>query len=172
MPRDEAPQDAGHPTWHSDPSGASCDVPTTVSYAYGLFGAIVLRKATTVQNQVPLVEETRYVMDGLDTIAEIDPNCSPLTADCLRRFYVHGPGIDEPMALWASGVGSGQSAGEWFYYLADHLGSITEITDSTGALAAQYRYSAYGTRTALYSPVNAVPGGAATEGEYGPVSVN
>ncbi|MBI2891654.1 MAG: hypothetical protein HYY13_12830 [Nitrospirae bacterium] len=139
----------------SDPSGASCDVPTTVSYSYGLFGAIVLRKATTVQNQVPLVEETRYVLDGLDTVAEIDSDCSPLTADCLRRFYVHGPGIDEPLAMWSApvpGLPGSPAPGSWHFVHADHLGSITEITDSTGTLAAQYRYSAFGSRFTVLDP--------------------
>jgi len=47
-----------------------------------------------------------------------------------------GPGIDEPLIIEKNGAS--------FFYHADGLGSITEITDSTGAIKQQYMYSSFG----------------------------
>jgi RHS repeat-associated protein len=51
-------------------------------------------------------------------------------------IYVHGPGIDEPLARENSGVLS--------YYHVDGLGSIIKMTDNTGAVVHEYRYDAWG----------------------------
>jgi RHS repeat-associated protein len=51
--------------------------------------------------------------------------------------YVHGPGIDGPLASIDSG-------GTVSYYLADHLGSIVQATSSSAAVTLTRRYDAYG----------------------------
>ena len=50
--------------------------------------------------------------------------------------YTHGPGIDEPLIM--------EKGGASFFYHADGLGSITEITDSVGAVKQRYIYSSFG----------------------------
>ncbi len=60
----------------------------------------------------------------------------------LRARYTHGPGIDEPLAR--ADVASGQTV----YYHADGQGSITEVTDGTGAVVQRYSYEAFGTMLA------------------------
>jgi RHS repeat-associated protein len=51
--------------------------------------------------------------------------------------YVHGPGIDQPLAQRdGNGVVS--------YYLADHLGSIVQVTNSAGAAALTREYDPWG----------------------------
>jgi RHS repeat-associated protein len=50
---------------------------------------------------------------------------------------VHGPGIDEPLARESA-------TGEVVYYHADGLGSITTVTDATGAVVWTRRYDAWG----------------------------
>ncbi len=50
-----------------------------------------------------------------------------------RRFYHQGE----------------QISGANYYYMRDHLGSVRELTDSTGAVRARYDYNAYGYRTKL-----------------------
>ena len=59
--------------------------------------------------------------------------------------YTHGPGIDEPLVmerdLDASGI---FEATERFFYHADSLGNITELTDSVGAVVQAYVYESFG----------------------------
>jgi RHS repeat-associated protein len=72
----------------------------------------------------------RYVYDGEDILLEYDG------ANVLQARYTHGPGIDEPIA-----VTKGSST---FFYHQDGLGTVTDLTDSSGATAKSYSYDAYG----------------------------
>ena len=73
---------------------------------------------------------TRYVYDNEDIIAEYDGS------NTLQAKYLHGPGIDEPIRM--------ERGGQNYFYHADGLGSITAITNSTGATVKTYRYDAFG----------------------------
>jgi RHS repeat-associated protein len=72
----------------------------------------------------------RYIYDGEDIVLEYDG------ANVLQARYTHGPGIDEPIA-----VTKGSST---YFYHQDGLGSVTDLTDSSGATAKSYAYDAYG----------------------------
>jgi RHS repeat-associated protein len=72
----------------------------------------------------------RYVYDGEDILLEYDGS------NVLQARYTHGPGIDEPIA-----VTKGSST---FFYHQDGLGTVTDLTDSSGATAKSYAYDAYG----------------------------
>jgi RHS repeat-associated protein len=72
---------------------------------------------------------TIYVYDGANAIEELN------TAGAAIARYVQGAGIDEPLAQVATGLN---------YYQADGLGSITSMTDATGAPAATFVYGAFG----------------------------
>jgi RHS repeat-associated protein len=72
----------------------------------------------------------RYVYDGEDILLEHD------SANVLLARYTHGPGIDEPIAMTRSGAN--------YFYHQDGLGTVTELTDSTGATARSYAYDAWG----------------------------
>jgi len=63
-------------------------------------------------------------------------------AGALQRKYVYGPGIDEPIRLTSTG-----GAGTNYFFHADGLGSVTEITGATGQMIESYRYDVYGTPT-------------------------
>jgi RHS repeat-associated protein len=75
-------------------------------------------------------QTTRYIYDGEDILLEYDG------ANVLQARYIHGPGIDEPIA-----VTKGSST---YFYHQDGLGSVTDLTDSTGTTAKSYSYDAYG----------------------------
>jgi RHS repeat-associated protein len=77
---------------------------------------------------------TIYAYDGDNVIEELDSSGNPLAQ------YTQGLGIDEPLALYRSGVAS--------YYHADGLGSITSLTDGSGQLVASYVYDSFGNLTA------------------------
>lgn len=73
----------------------------------------------------------RYIYDDEDILLEYDGS------NVLQARYAHGPGIDEPIAV--------TKGGSTFFYHQDGLGTVTDLTDSTGATAKSYSYDAYGT---------------------------
>jgi RHS repeat-associated protein len=72
----------------------------------------------------------RYVYDGEDILLEYDGS------NVLQARYTHGPGIDEPIAMTRGGAN--------YFYHQDGLGTVTELTDSTGVTAQSYAYDAWG----------------------------
>ena len=95
---------------------------TTSTYRYDGLG----RRIEKVANG----QTKRYIYDGEDILLEYDGS------NVLQARYTHGPGIDEPIAVT-------QGASTFFYH-QDGLGSVTELTDSTGSVAKAYAYDAYG----------------------------
>ena len=76
---------------------------------------------------------TYYLYDGFDLLQELDEN------GALKAAYVHGSGIDRPLAMWRDG--------QRYYYHADQLGSIRLLTDDQGQVVASYDYDAFGRLT-------------------------
>ncbi len=59
--------------------------------------------------------------------------------------YTHGAGIDEPLIMERDLDSSGTfEASEMFFYHSDVLGSVTELTDSAGAVVQAYVYDSFG----------------------------
>jgi len=74
-----------------------------------------------------------YLYNGLDLIEEVGETGTPMAT------YIHGPGIDRPLAMLRDGRA--------FYYHPDRLGSIRLLTDDQGRVAAAYDYDAFGKLT-------------------------
>ena len=74
---------------------------------------------------------TRYVYDNEDILQE-------LNGAAIVARYTHGPGFDEPLIM--------ERDGERFFYHADGLGSVTELTDSAVSpeVVQSYVYDSYG----------------------------
>jgi RHS repeat-associated protein len=82
---------------------------------------------------------TRYLYDGQNVLLETNG-----TGTIVAR-YTHGPRVDEPLLLERDLNANGTfEATERFVYHADSLGSVTDLTDSTGAVARAYTYDAFG----------------------------
>lgn len=75
---------------------------------------------------------TTYTYDGADILRE---NVT-ISGSTVTSYYVHGPGIDEPLAK--------ETGGMLTYYHADGLGSIAKETDGSGVVTATLRYDAWG----------------------------
>ncbi len=73
---------------------------------------------------------TRYVYDNEDILLELN------ASNTITARYTHGPGIDEPLIM--------EKNAQSFYYHADGLGSITELTNQSGTVAQRYSYSSFG----------------------------
>ncbi len=106
---------------------------TSAAYVYDALGR---RIEKTVNSAA-----TKFFYDGDDIIAEYD------AGGTLLRKYIHGPGIDEPIAMVAGG--------STYYYLSDGLGSVSELTDSNGAILEKYSYDPFGS-TVIKDPSNNV----------------
>jgi RHS repeat-associated protein len=94
----------------------------TTTFRYDPFGR-------RIQKSGPL-GTTNYLYDGWDLIEEVDNS-----GNVLAR-YNDGVGFDQPLSMLRSGTGS--------FYQSDLLGSITSLSNSSGALANTYSYDSFG----------------------------
>lgn len=88
-----------------------------------------MNSSTLRSHQLPSNPLT-YVYDNEDILLELDGSNN------ITARYTHGPGIDEPLIM--------EKGGASFFYHADGLGSITEITDASGVVKQRYTYSSFG----------------------------
>ncbi len=98
---------------------------TTVNYRYDGLGRRVEKEVIAVGTTT-----TRYVYDNEDILLEVDGSNQVVAR------YTHGPGIDEPLIM--------EKNNQSFYYHADGLGSITDLTNSSGTIVQSYAYSSFG----------------------------
>lgn len=81
----------------------------------------------------------KFVYDDNDILIEFGSNNE------LNAIYLHGPNIDEPIAMIRDVDGNGEfSNEEIFYYVKDHLGSIHALVDKDGKPVQRYSYTSYG----------------------------
>ncbi len=97
----------------------------TANYRYDGLGRRVEKEVIAGTTTV-----TRYVYDNEDILLELNGS------NAITARYTHGPGIDEPLIM--------EKGGASFYYHADGLGSITELTNQSGSVAQRYTYSSFG----------------------------
>jgi RHS repeat-associated protein len=96
----------------------------TVSYKYDALGRRIQR---TPSNGV----STNFVYDGQDVVKDLNSDGS--TVD-----YLNGLGVDNKLRLTDSRL-----AGP-LYFVQDHLGSTTGLTNSSGTIVAQISYDSFG----------------------------
>lgn len=87
-------------------------------------------------------EDAWTLYDEEDAILEVDSGGAQL------RGFGHGPGIDEPLALFDY-----NDTGTDYYYHTDGMGSVLALSDASGRLANAYSYTAFGQRTTTQSDV-------------------
>ena len=93
--------------------------------------------------RVQIIEKTngvamstnKYIWCGLQLSEERDSSGANVT----KRFFAEGE----------------QIGGVSYYFTRDHLGSIREMTDSSGAIQVRYDYDPYGVRTKVQGSIDA-----------------
>jgi len=108
----------------SPPQACDSDSVAVASFKYDPIGRRIEKSvgsttySHTYQNEDTIVE---HVDDGNTLVS---------------HYFVHGPGVDEPLTREESGVKH--------YYHADALGSVTKLTDQDGDAVHDYHYDAWG----------------------------
>jgi len=102
---------------------------STVSYKYDALGRRIKRISSAGVS-------TNFVYDGQDVVKDLNSDGS--TVD-----YINGLGIDQKLRLTDSRL----TATGPLYFLQDHLGSTTTLTNSLGNSVAQITYDSFGNST-------------------------
>jgi RHS repeat-associated protein len=125
-------------TWNTDGK----IVQTKVKRGDGSIKSVVLNSYDAFNRRIARESSgqlTRYVYDGEDIILEFGIN------NTIQAIYLHGPGIDEPIAMARDLNDNGSmEANELFFFSKDHLNSVHDLTDSQGKPVQRYNYTAYG----------------------------
>ena len=100
----------------------------TATFAYDGLGRRVARTVSAVQE--------KYLYDGLDIIQQLNSSGS------IAANYFRGLAIDEPWQRSDIGAATTNRI-----YLADALGSIVALTDSSGNISNTYSYEPFGNTT-------------------------
>src|SRR6202030_3687105 len=101
-------------------TGAPNSQGAQIAYAFDAIGERVARRDTR--------GTTFFLQFGRNVVEELDESGAP------QAFYVHGPGIDHPLAMLRDG--------KIYFYHADAQGNIALLTDSNGKIAASYETDA------------------------------
>lgn len=99
-----------------------------ISFKYDPFGRRIEKKVEGKEHRRTEASTTTYVYDNEDIILEISGKNT--------SRYVHGPGIDEPLAM--------EQKRSTYFFHADGLGSIVNLTDQRGRVVQSYEYSSFG----------------------------
>lgn len=97
----------------------------TVNYKYDALGRRIQRAGVGAT--------TKFVYDGLEVIKDLNSDGS--TVD-----YLNGPGFDNKLRL----IDSRLAAMGPLYFLQDHLGSTSALTNGAGVAVGQISYDAFG----------------------------
>ncbi|HVS81147.1 MAG TPA: hypothetical protein VHE60_05395 [Pyrinomonadaceae bacterium] len=95
-----------------------------VNYTYDGLGRRIQRTTSSGANE-------RYVYDGQDVLLDLNADWSVATT------YLSGRGIDNHLRQTSSATGVS-------YFLSDHLGSTSALTDGSGNLLEQSAYDSFG----------------------------
>jgi len=110
---------------------------TTTTFKYDPFGRRIKKRVATTQNGQNVVNSYTYVYDKEDVIIDyLTKTINNASPTHVMKKYVHGPGIDEPLAVDKDGV--------LYYYHADGVGSIVALTNNTEATVEGYTYETFG----------------------------
>ncbi len=108
----------------------------TVSFKYDPFGRRIEKQVVDLLAGSTTTKTVSYVYDGEDIVLQKEDNTQNGATTTAESRYLHGPGIDEPLALTRNG--------QHYYYHTDGLGSIVALTDSGKNLVQRYNYESFG----------------------------
>jgi RHS repeat-associated protein len=106
------------------------DGKTFYEFKYDALGRRIEKAVTVKVGKDLITTRYQYLYDSLDIVQESKDGA-------VEANYVRTLNIDEPLARI-------EADGTVRYYHADALGSVTALTDSSGAVQTRYRYESFG----------------------------
>lgn len=114
-------------SWDYENRLVKVTTPTTAAeYAYDPFGRRIEKKTTENGESTT----TKFFYDNQSILLDYDETGT------IGNRYIHGPNIDEPLAV--------TTGKDKYYYHADGLGSIVAMTDASGKVVQTYEYDSFG----------------------------
>jgi RHS repeat-associated protein len=111
----------------------------TVTFKYDPFGRRIEKQLVATLDGTPATTRTsnwEYFYDDDNIVLEIYSVTDQSGTTEEKTYYSHGPSVDEHLAL--------ERGGQFYYYHADGLGSVTTITDSNRNVVQSYEYDTFG----------------------------
>ena len=107
----------------------------TITYAYDALGRRIEKNING--------KSKRYVYDNEDILMEFDEE------NAFQKYYVHGLGIDDPLAMLKDNEETRNDPMDFktYYYHKDAMNSITSLTDEQANEKEKYIYNAFGKMT-------------------------
>jgi RHS repeat-associated protein len=118
---------------------SSGTVLSNVSYRFDALGRRISRVADA-DGAGPSASTTEtFVYDGTDVWLEANG------AGSVTVRYLHGDGVDDPIARYRTDQESLSAVGQGLaWYLTDHLGSVRAIAEGSGAIVDEITYDSFG----------------------------
>ena len=118
-----------------------------VEFTYDAFNRRVTKSVDTTPLDAVDAAITSFVYDGQDVLLDfLDPDGTGVMPATLSQRYLHGPAVDQVLA-------QDNGAGAILWHLADHLGTVRDLADETGAQANHLQYDSYGNVVANTDPI-------------------
>lgn len=108
-----------------------------VEFTYDAFNRRIAKAVdTNPQDTTPGVV-TQFIYDGQNVLLEfVDSDGAGANQPVLDTRYLHGAGIDQVMAQ--------ESAGNVEWHLTDHLGTVRDLVNNSGAVVNHFVYDSFG----------------------------
>ena len=112
----------------------------TITYAYDALGRRIEKR---IMDEKGNETSKKYVYDNEDILMEFNGE------GLFQKFYVHGLGIDNPLAMLKDNEETRNDTEDLkaYYYHKDGMNSITSLTDESGDEVEKYIYNAFGKMT-------------------------
>jgi len=113
-------------TWDSQNRLTQVSLPggLTVNYKYDALGRRIQRTTSAGADE-------RFVYDGQDVLLDLNSSGAVTTS------YLNGPGVDDHLRQTNTSTGVS-------YFLTDHLGTTTSLTDGSGTVVETLNYDSFG----------------------------
>ena len=107
-----------------------------VEFTYDAFNRRIAKAVdTNPQDTTPAVV-TQFIYDGSNVLLEfVDSDGAGANQPVLDKRYLHGAGVDKVLAQ--------ESAGNVVWRLTDHLGTVRDLVNNSGALVNHLIYDSY-----------------------------
>jgi RHS repeat-associated protein len=108
-----------------------------VEFTYDAFNRRIAKAVdTNPQDTTPAVV-TQFIYDGQDVLLEfVDSDGVGANQPVLDTRYLHGAGVDQVLAQ--------ESAGNVVWLLTDHLGTVRDLVNNSGAVVNHFVYDSFG----------------------------